>query len=59
MKLYLTMCGIQQKLSQKGEEVFERAAELTPEEAAERITERVCSLNPLANEKKIGKFIKG
>jgi hypothetical protein len=77
MKLYLTMCGRQQKLSQKGEEygwsstvfcttesffgedVFERAAELTSEEAAEKITERVYSLNPLANEKKIGKFIKG
>lgn len=77
MKLYLTMCGKQQKLSQKGEEygwsstvfcttesffgeeVFKQAAELTPEEAAEKITERVYSLNPFANEKKIAKFIKG
>lgn len=55
MKLYLTMCGRQQKLSQKGEEygwsstvfcttedffgedVFEKAADIKPEEAAEKI----------------------
>jgi len=77
MKLYLTICGRQQKRSRKGEEygwsstvlctverfwgrdVFEQAARLTAGEAAQKITERVYALNPMAQEKKIIKFIKG
>jgi len=76
-KLYLTMCGRQQKLSQKGEEygwsstvfcttesffgdtAFEKAANLTENEAIEKITEKVLQLNPSAPQKKIVKFIKG
>ena len=77
MKLYITMCGRQQKISQKGEEygwsstvfcttevfwgedVFARAGAITPEEAAEAITEQVYRLNSQANAKKIARFIKG
>jgi hypothetical protein len=42
-----------------GEDVFEKAAGISPEEAAEKITEQVLLLNPLAKVKKIDKFIKG
>lgn len=77
MKMYLTLCGRQQRVSQKGEEygwsstvfcaledfwgkeVFEQAAEISMEEAIERITGRVLELNPKAEPKKIMKFIKG
>jgi hypothetical protein len=77
MKMFLTMCGRQQKISQKGEEygwsstvfcitdqffgdgVFEKAAEISKEEAVALITAQVLKLNPLANEKKIRKFILG
>jgi len=75
-KLYLTMCGRQQKLSQKGEEygwsstvfcrtenffgqeVFEKAEQMTSKEAAEAITAQILRLNPDADPKKIRKFIK-
>ena len=77
MKMYLTMCGRQQKISQKGEEygwsstvfcttesfwgedVFEKAASIEKNEAFQKITERVCVLNPNAEQKKILKFITG
>lgn len=77
MKMYLTMCGRQQKISQKGEEygwpstifcttesfwgedVFERAARIKKDEAFQKITERICVLNPKAEQKKILKFITG
>ena len=77
MKLCLTMCGRQQKISQKGEEygwsstvfcttemfwgpdVFEKAANIDRDEAVEKITERVCALNPTARDRKIEKFIRG
>ncbi len=77
MKLYLTMCGGEQKFSRSGEQygwfstvfcktetfweqdVSERAARLTAEEAVDAISERIFSLNPAANPKQILKFIKG
>lgn len=77
MKMYLTMCGRQQKVSKKGEEygwhstvfcttesffgpeVFEAAEKMNEKEAIERITEQIYKLNPMANSKKIIKFIKG
>ena len=76
-KMFLTMCGRQQKRSQKGEEygwsstvfctterfwgedVFEEADQIKPEEAIEKISERILMLNPNAEQKKILKFIKG
>lgn len=75
MKMYITMCGRQQKLSQKGEEygwsstvfctterffgneVFEKAAAISKDDAVEAITERILELNPNAEPKKIKKFI--
>ncbi len=77
MKMYLTMCGRQQKISQKGEEygwsstvfcltetfwgkeALEAAARHDKHEAVQKITERVCLLNPGAEQKKILKFIQG
>lgn len=77
MKMYLTMCGRQQKISQKGEEygwsstvfcttesfwgedVFEKAGRIEKDEAFQKITERICVLNPNAEQKKILKFITG
>jgi len=77
MKMYLTMCGSQQKTSQKGEKyswpstvfcttecffgesVFEQAAKISNDEAINKITQRVFMLNPLAEEKRIIKFIMG
>ena len=77
MRMFLTMCGRQQKLSQKGEEygwystvfctteqfwgedVFAQAAKIGKDDAVAAITERVRSINPLADEKKINKFILG
>jgi len=77
MKLYLAICGSQQKMSKKGreygmassifcttecfwgEEVFEKAAGLIPEQATRQITEQILKLNPMAKEKKIVKFISG
>ncbi|HWQ58329.1 MAG TPA: hypothetical protein VN540_04845 [Clostridia bacterium] len=77
MKLYLTMCGRQRKVSRMGEEygwsstvfctaerfwgeaVFEEAARLVRQDAAERIARRVLALNPDAEKKKIEKFILG
>lgn len=76
-KMFLTMCGRQQKRSQKGEEygwsstvfctterfwgedVFEEADQIKPEDAIEKISERILTLNPNAEPKKILKFIKG
>lgn len=76
-KMFLTMCGRQQKRSQKGEEygwsstvfctterfwgeaVFEEADQIKPEDAIEKISERILMLNPNAKQKKILKFIKG
>lgn len=77
MRLYITMCGRQQKLSLKGEEygwsstvfcrteefwgqpVFDEAAKLTQTAAWDCITARIMKLNPDAQVKKIGKFVKG
>ena len=77
MKMYLTMCGRQQKLSKMGEEygwsstvfctvehffgdaVFDSAAKISKDEATNRIRERVISLNPSVQVKKINKFIIG
>ena len=77
MKLYLTMCGRQQKISQKGEqygwsstvfcttetfwgeELVNRAAKITHDEAIQKITEQIRVLHPEADSKKIIKFIKG
>lgn len=77
MKLYLTMCGRQQKISQKGEEygwastvfcttedfwprdVFEKAVAFSAEEAEAIITDRILKFNPMADKRKINKFIKG
>ena len=77
MKMYLTVCGRRQKLSQKGEEygwastafcttenffgktVFEEAARISKEEASQKIRERILSLNPSAQDKRIRSFIFG
>jgi hypothetical protein len=77
MGLFITMSGMQQKVSRIGIEygwfstvfctterfwgndVFDRAAKITADEAEEKITERILELNPPADEKKIIKFIKG
>lgn len=77
MKMYLTMCGRQQKLSRKGEEygwsstvfctvesyfgeeILKKVDKISEREAAEKITEQIYSLNPMAEPKKIAKFIKG
>jgi hypothetical protein len=77
MKLYLTMCGRQQKVSQKGEQygwsstvftttetfwgedVFTQASKVDEKQAIERIKEQILKLNPVADEKKMMKFIKG
>ena len=77
MKLYITMCGSQQKISSIGEEygwsstvfctvehfwdseVFEKAKQISKEEAIEKITKQIYLLNSEANEKKIKKFICG
>jgi folate-dependent phosphoribosylglycinamide formyltransferase PurN len=42
-----------------GGEVFARAAKISPEEAAEKISEQILRLNPKAEPKKITKFIHG
>ena len=77
MKMYLTMCGTQQKLSKTGEEygwsstvfcsterffgeeVMEEADAIGREESIVAIKSQVLKLNPLAQEKKIVKFIVG
>ena len=77
MGLFITMSGMQQKVSRIGIEygwfstvfctterfwdigVFDEAAGITPDEAEEKIAERILELNPSADEKKIIKFIRG
>jgi len=77
MKLYLTVCGEHQRLSQMGlphslpsatfctteafwgEELFHRADEIPAADAIQAITDRVFTLNPAADEKKVLKFILG
>ena len=77
MRMFLTMCGRQQKASSKGEniawastvfctaerffghEVFDEAANISADDAMERITGQVLQLNPSASKKKIDKFIRG
>jgi len=77
MKMFITVCGAQQKISQKGDahgmpscmfctvehfwgrDVFEHAAEMSVDEACDAIREQVLRLNPLAEEKRITKFILG
>ena len=77
MKMYLTICGRQQKLSQMGleygwsatvfcttesfwgAEVFEETEDITAEKAYDTIRGQILKLNPLAEEKKISKFILG
>jgi hypothetical protein len=77
MKMYITMCGGNQRVSKGGEEygwqcmvyckcenfysaeVFDNAAKLNGSEAYAKIEERVLTLNPNADKKKIRKFICG
>jgi len=42
-----------------GKDLFDQAEKLCPEEAVQKITEQVLTLNPLAQEKKVLTFIKG
>lgn len=70
--LFITMCGRTQKLNKRGEAygwnstVFctvedfwgeDLAMDITPDEAYDRIRERILELNPSAKEKDIRKFI--
>ena len=77
MKMYLSICGTQQRISQMGkpyawpsmvfcttecffgEEMFERATQISAVEAINKITEQVFILNPYAQEARVIKFIKG
>jgi hypothetical protein len=77
MKLYITMRGTEQKVSDTGEEygwpstsfctvekfwsnaVFEEAGKVSVNEAVDKITEQIYRLNPVADAKKIKKFIEG
>jgi len=77
MKMFITVCGAQQKISQKGDaygmsssmfcttekfwgrDVFDQAEEMSVDEAYDAVREQVLKLNPLAEEKKIVKFILG
>jgi len=40
-------------------DVFKKAANIEAEEAVEKIRERILELNPLAQERKVDKFIRG
>ena len=42
-----------------GDDVFDKAASISEDEAVDAITERIYKLNPSAQEKKIIKFIRG
>ena len=75
MKMFITICGNKQKVSQKGEEygwsatvfctteyffgdeVFQKANQISKAEAIQEITKQVKILNPDADDKKIGRFI--
>jgi len=77
MKMYLTICEIGYKVSQKGEkygfsytvfgttesfwgdDVFDSAANIDTNEAVDKITERIITLNPSVHRNKITKFIRG
>ena len=77
MRMYITMCGRQQKTSQIGleygwastvfcttekfwgDDVFARAADISGQDAFDKITSQIIKLNSKANPKKISKFIKG
>ncbi len=74
MKMYITICGKTQKLNKFGEpygwssmvystpEEFwhkESFEEISPDEAADKIRERISELNPEARQNKIQKFIFG
>ena len=77
MKMFITICGAQQKQSQTGKEyawpsnvfcttehffggeMFEKASDIAKDEAYDTIRKQVLKLNPLAQEKKISKFILG
>lgn len=77
MRMFITMCGRQQKINRFGEgygwnstvfctveqfwgnDVIEKAGEITESEAVSKITGQICKLNPAAEEKKIKKFIYG
>ncbi|MCL2399943.1 MAG: hypothetical protein FWC91_09420 [Defluviitaleaceae bacterium] len=77
MKMFISPCGRQYKISQKGEEygwsstvfctteqfwgeeIFEEATKISTDEAIEKIKTQVLKLNPLAEDKKIKKFILG
>jgi hypothetical protein len=77
MRMFLTTCGQQQKLTLKGMEygwpstsfctterffgdaVFDEAAKIAEDEAFGIIKRQILKLNPLAQEKKIAKFIRG
>ena len=77
MKMFITMCGRQQKLSVSGdahgwhstvfctterffsEAVFGEAEIITKDVATQKIREQVLKLNPVAQDKKITKFILG
>lgn len=77
MKMYITMCGRQKKVSQVGmeygwastvfctvekfwgDDVFNKAAGISEQDAVEKITSQIIKLNPQAEPKNIAKFIKG
>jgi len=70
MKMYLTICGEHEEVNWPsnvlcttehffGIDVFEEAASIPPEQAVEKIRERILELNPAAAEKRINKFIRG
>ncbi|MHB1483060.1 MAG: AlkZ-related protein [Saccharofermentanales bacterium] len=77
MKLFITICGRQQKISREGmeygwsstvfttserffsDDILYIAANISQQEAFDKIRERIYKLNPAAEEKKIAKFIRG
>jgi hypothetical protein len=70
MKMYLTICGNEEKRSMPsnvfctterffGDEMFDKAAKISKEQAVEKIRTQVLKLTPNAQDKKISKFILG
>ena len=72
MRMYISTCGRQQKLSQKGEaygwsssvfcttdNAFGHLPKISAEEAHKKIHKQILKLNPSAQENKIKRFIKG
>lgn len=77
MKMYVIMCGMQQKISLMGmeygwvstvfcttekfwdDDMFAKTANISEQDAFDKITSQIIKLNPKANPKKISKIIKG